>query len=121
MSSTEPLRPRRGEVWIVKLDPTQGAEIQKRRPAVIVSSDAVGKLPIKLVAPITDWKPAFANNLWLVQIEPDSNNGLSKVSAVDVLQLRGVDTGRLVKRIGSVSAAVMQEIAAVVAAIVEYQ
>jgi len=91
LSSTEPVRPRRGEIWIVNLDPTQGAEIQKQRPAVVVSSDGVGKLPLKLIAPITNWKPAFASSHWHVRLEPDSTNGLSKVSAVDTLQLRGVD------------------------------
>lgn len=121
MSSTEPVRPKRGEVWITNLDPTQGAEIKKRRPVVVVSSDAVGKLPIKLIAPITDWKPAFANSYWHVRLEPDNTNGLSKVSAVDALQLRGVDEGRLTKRIGVLPAATMQEIAAAVAAVIEYQ
>jgi mRNA interferase MazF len=36
----------------VNLDPTIGAEIKKTRPAVVISSDAVGKLPIKLIVPI---------------------------------------------------------------------
>ena len=96
MSSTEPVRPRRGEIWIANLDPTQGAEIKKRRPVIIVSSDGVGRLPIKMVAPITDWKPAFANSFWHIHLVPDGNNGLSKESAVDALQLRGIDTGRLI-------------------------
>lgn len=48
--------PKRGEIWRVSFDPTIGAEITKARPAVVISSDAVGRLPIKLVAPITDWK-----------------------------------------------------------------
>lgn len=48
--------PKRGEVWRVNFDPTIGTEIKKTRPAVVISSDAVGKLPIKLVAPIIDWK-----------------------------------------------------------------
>ncbi len=121
MLSTEPDRPRRGEIWIVNLDPTQGAEIRKSRPAVIISSDGVGRLPIKLIAPITDWKPGYANSFWHIHLVPDSNNGLSKESAVDALQLRGVDTGRLTKRIGVLPAAAMQEIAAAVAAIIEYQ
>jgi mRNA interferase MazF len=43
------------------------------------------------------------------------------VSAVDALQLRGVDTQRLVKKLGRLSAVTMDEIAAVIAAIVEYQ
>ena len=32
-------RPRRGEVWMVSLDPTKGHEIKKTRPAVVVTND----------------------------------------------------------------------------------
>ena len=35
---------RRGEIWLINLDPTIGAEIKKTRPAVIVNDDAVGIL-----------------------------------------------------------------------------
>ena len=54
---TNPNIPRRGEIWLVNFDPTVGAEIKKIRPAIVISSDSVGKLPIKLIAPVTDWKP----------------------------------------------------------------
>jgi mRNA interferase MazF len=113
--------PKRGEIWVVSFDPTIGAEIRKSRPAVVVSSDAVGRLPIKLIAPITDWKPSFGHDFWHVQIHPDQVNGLTKVSAVDTLQLRGVDVQRCVRNLGRVSAVVMQEIAAAIAAVIEYQ
>jgi mRNA interferase MazF len=39
---------KRGEVWLVNLDPTIGSEIKKTRPAVIISSDLMGILPVKL-------------------------------------------------------------------------
>jgi mRNA interferase MazF len=45
--TTSQTLPKRGEVWLVNLDPTVGAEIRKTRPAVVVSSDAVGILPVK--------------------------------------------------------------------------
>jgi mRNA interferase MazF len=112
--------PLRGEIWIVNFDPTVGREIQKTRPAVVVSSNAAGKLPIKLIAPITDWKSYFAQNFWHVKIEPDSTNGLSKVSAVDTLQLRGMDTQRFIQKIGIVSDTTMTEIALAIAAVIEY-
>jgi mRNA interferase MazF len=57
---------KRAEVWLVNFDPAIGTEIRKTRPALVVSSDGVGRLPIKLVAPITDWKAAFAPNIWHV-------------------------------------------------------
>ena len=120
MSSPEAFTPRRGEIWLVNFDPTIGTEIRKTRPAVVVSSDAVGRLPIKLVAPVTDWKDYFAPNIWHVRIDPDPSNGLIKVSAVDTLQLRGIDHRRFVRKLGQVSATRMEEIVLAIAAIVEY-
>ena len=38
--------PLRGEVWNVRFDPSVGAEIKKIRPAVVLSEDAIGKLPL---------------------------------------------------------------------------
>jgi len=92
----------RGEIWKVNRDPTIGAEIRKIRPVVVVSSDAVGVLPIKLVAPITEWKDYLSQNVWHVKVVPDSANGLTKISAIDTLQLRGVDAQRFVEKLGSV-------------------
>ena len=85
--NTNPGSPKRGEIWVVNFDPTIGAEIRKSRPAVVISSDAVGRLPIKLIAPITDWKRSFGANLWHLQIRPNQANGLTKISAVDTLQI----------------------------------
>ena len=113
--------PKRGEIWRVDFEPTVGSEIRKTRPAIVISSDSVGKLPIKLVAPITAWKDAFATNLWHVRIEPDADNGLSKTSAVDTLQLRGADTARFVSYLGAVPPEVLDEISAAIAAVIEFE
>jgi mRNA interferase MazF len=118
---SEIISPKRGEVWLVNFDPTRGAEIKKVRPAVVVSSDAIGRLPIKLIAPVTDWKQYFATNIWHVRINPDSSNGLSKASAVDALQLRGVDTQRFIRKLGQLTSTTMEEIAIAITAVIEYQ
>jgi mRNA interferase MazF len=110
----------RGEIWQVNLEPTVGAEIRKTRPVVVVSSDAIGVLPIRLVAPITEWKDYFICNVWHVKLEPDATNGLMKISAVDTLQLRGVDTQRFIKKLGEVSTSVIKLIVTAIAAVVEY-
>lgn len=112
---TSSFTPQRGEVWLVNFDPTLGTEIQKIRPAVVISSNDVGALPIKLVAPITDWKDRYFRNLWHVRIDPTTDNGLSKSSSVDTLQLRGVDTQRFIKKLGVLSP---DEIASITIAIV---
>lgn len=118
MSSTSP--PRRGEVWLVNFDPTVGDEIRKNRPAVVLNSDSIGRLSIKLVAPFTEWKNHLYRNLWHVRVDPDSTNGLSKVSAVDVLQLRGVDLQRFTRKLGAVSDSTLEEIVLKVGAVIEY-
>jgi mRNA interferase MazF len=118
--STSPPAPKRGEIWLVSFDPTIGAEIKKTRPAVVISSDAVGRLPVKLVAPLTDWKDYYAANIWHVRLDPDATNGLSKVSAVDTLQLRGMDRQRFIRKLGNTTPMQLEEIVLAVAAVIEY-
>ena len=91
---------KRGEIWLVNLDPTIGSEIKKTRPAVIISSDLVGILPLKIIVPFTNWKDRYETASWMVRIDPDGNNGLSKSSASDGLQVHSVSQQRLIKRLG---------------------
>ncbi len=111
--------PKRGEIWTVDFNPTKGTEIQKQRPAIVISSDAVGKLPLKIVAPLTGWKDAMSGNIWHVKLKASSENGLTKESSVDVLQVRSVDTSRFIAKIGIIRAPQMEEIIHALAAIVE--
>ncbi len=115
-------QPKRGEIWMVDFDPSKGSEIEKARNALVISSDSVGVLPLKLVAPITTWNESFKGKLWLVEIAPDANNGLKGLSAVDTLQIRSADVKRrFLHRIGRVSADKMEEITAAIAIVLEYQ
>ncbi len=93
----------RGEIWLVNLDPTIGSEIRKTRPAMIVSSDLVGILPLKVIVPFTEWQDRYAQAPWMVKINPDEQNHLTKDSAADALQIRSVSQQRLVQKIGALS------------------
>jgi mRNA interferase MazF len=101
---------KQGEIWLINLDPTVGAEIKKTRPAIIVNDNALGKLPLKIIVPITDWKDRYEIAPWMTRIEHNSINGLSKVSAADSFQIRSVSQERFVKQIGIVSEAIMDNI-----------
>ena len=120
MSSTSLQKPARGDIWLVTFDPTVGSEMRKTRPAVVVSSDAMGGLPVKLVAPLTDWKTHYAANLWHVKVNPDPRNGLTKPSAVDTLQIRGMDRQRFIHKLGKISSSSLEEIVLSIAAVIEY-
>jgi mRNA interferase MazF len=101
---------KRGEIWLINLDPTIGAEIKKTRPAVIVSSDAVGTLPLKVIVPLTDWKDRYAVASWMVKVELDTHNGLEKSSAADTFQVRSVSVERFVRKQGRLAEALMSQI-----------
>ncbi len=98
------------EIWTINLSPTLGAEIQKTRPAVIINDNSVGKLPLKIIVPLTDWKNRYNNAPWMIKIEPNNQNNLLKISAIDCFQIRCVSEDRFVKKIGVVDEEISNEI-----------
>ena len=88
--------PRRDEVWLVTLNPTQGAEIQKTRPCLVVSPDEMNQyLRTVIVAPMTSVVRAYPTRV------PVNFQGKRGEVALD--QLRSVDRQRLVRKLGTVS------------------
>jgi mRNA interferase MazF len=88
---------KRGEIWLVNLDPTVGAEIKKTRPCVIVSPPELNQyLRTVMVAPMTS--KGFAAPFRV----PVTHAGTKGLIVLD--QLRSVDKQRLVKKSGQVSA-----------------
>jgi mRNA interferase MazF len=91
---------KRGEIWLVRLDPTEGREIRKTRPCLIVSPpDIHHHLPLVIAAPLTTGSgPApyriptrFAGKEGLILLE----------------QIRVLDRRRLVRRLGAVGKATL--------------
>lgn len=97
--------PLEGEVWEIDLEPTVGDEIQKPRPCVVVNGAGIQNLGLRVIVPVTGWKPeTMARRPWFVEISPDTNNGLKKPSAAASHHVRSVSTQRFKKRLGRVSA-----------------
>lgn len=101
---------KQSEIWLIDLDPTKGAEIQKKRPAIIVNDDRLGKLPLKIVVPITDWKDHYELAPWMVKLEASVINGLSKNSSADCFQIRSVSQDRFINKLGTIDSATLNEI-----------
>jgi mRNA interferase MazF len=88
---------KRGEIWLVNLDPTLGSEIKKTRPCVIVSPPELNQhLRTVMMAPMTS--KGFAAPFRV----PVTHAGTKGLIVLD--QLRSVDKLRLVKKTGQVSA-----------------
>jgi mRNA interferase MazF len=92
-----------GEIWLVNLAPTLGAEMNKTRPALIINDNELGRLPLKVIVPITGWKEHYSIAPWMIKIEPNPKNGLSKTSSIDCFQIRSVSQQRLVEKIGEIT------------------
>lgn len=108
-------RPNRSEIWAIRFDPSVGAEIRKIRPAVIVNVDAIVRLRLRIVVPITDWKAQHAAFPWFVALPASASNVLTKDSGADAFQVKSISEARFVQRIGMVTADQMEEIASAVA------
>jgi len=93
---------KQGEIWQINLDPTVGAEIQKIRPSIIVSDDSIGKLPLKIIVPLSDWKDHYSKVPWMVRVSPDQTNQLIKISVADCFQVRSISEERFIRKVGEV-------------------
>ena len=112
--------PKRGEIWLVDLNPTRGQEIQKTRPAVVISADFLGQIGLRIAIPVTSWQAKFENRPFMVKIIATSKTGLRQASAGNVLQVRSLSTERFVKRLGAVSPEILSELLAGLAICTDY-
>ena len=102
-------RPRRGEIWIVELDPTRGHEMQKTRYCLVIQSDVLNKkLPTFVIAPITskvrtEWFP-----IGIVLKKGESE--LSKESQIMLNQIKAADITRFKRKVGKLNESTMVQI-----------
>ena len=106
-----------GEVWLVNFEPQVGQEIKKTRPSIIVNSDALGVLPLKVVVPLTDGLKQ--QQTWMVKLSANQNNGLSKTSFADFFQIKSLSEKRFVKKIGVLTEAEMADVKVCLAKVLE--
>lgn len=90
------INPKRGEVWLVNFDPQVGAEIQKARPALVISANEHTRMPVRIIVPFTDWKEAYAHHYTKVYFASNSRNGLTKESAADAFQIKCAAVARFI-------------------------
>jgi mRNA interferase MazF len=92
-------RPRRGDVFWVKLDPAHGTEIRKIRPAVIISNDSCNRYGSRvIVLPITSNVSSLFPGEAMIEIQGRPARALGD-------QMRSLDKSRLGARIGTLSPA----------------
>lgn len=99
--------PRRGDVYLVNLDPTVGTEIKKTRPAVIIQNDFGNEHSmLTIVAPLTSTTTLSPVRVLVKAPE----GGLKNDSSVLLNQIRAVDKRRLVRYMGMLKPQTMRRV-----------
>ena len=85
---------KRGDIWLVNLDPTVGSEIQKTRPCLVVSPDEINhNVQTVIVAPMTTRRRSYPTRV--------ACRFKGKDGQIALDQIRAVDRSRLIKKLGS--------------------
>ncbi|MBS3168737.1 type II toxin-antitoxin system PemK/MazF family toxin [Candidatus Woesearchaeota archaeon] len=100
---------KRGEIWLVNLDPTIGHEINKSRPGLIIQNDIGNSYSsITIIAPITSQN---LDKIYPIEVLLTiENSRLNKNSKVLLNQIRAIDKLRLIKRIGKINLETMRSV-----------
>ncbi|MEK6748283.1 MAG: type II toxin-antitoxin system PemK/MazF family toxin [Pseudomonadota bacterium] len=93
---------KRFQVWLVQLNPTQGKEINKTRPCIVISPDEMAALSTVLVAPMTTKGFDLPCRVKCIF---DEKNGLILLD-----QIRAVDKQRLIKKLGVIDESIQIEL-----------
>src|SRR5690242_11501923 len=101
-------RPRRGEIWLVNLDPARGREQAGKRPALVISVDGFnfGPAGLAVVIPITSKDKHVPLH---VRVDPPEA-GLRETSFIKTDDVRSVSHERLIRRWGRVSSATITRV-----------
>lgn len=111
----------RGDIWLVSFDPQVGDEIQKIRPAVVMSQSNTSRYELHIVVPITTWKPIYENDFWMIELLPTIDNSLKNHSAANAFQVKCLSSKRFINRIGRVSSDELYDIAGAIALCVGFR
>ncbi len=98
---------KRGDFWIVNLEPGYGKEMRKKRPGLIISGDSFNNIAhYVIVIPTTSIVPSILSEEMVDLGKPKS---FDKKSVLLPLYIRNIDKERLVKKIGKISPKKLRE------------
>ena len=100
---------KRGEIFLVDLEPIKGSEQGRVRPSLIIQNDTSNEYsPTTIIAPITSkiYSKEFPTN---VQISSE-DSGLDRESTILLNQIRVIDKSRIIKKLGAIKSTMIEEV-----------
>ena len=99
---------KRGDVVVANLDPTIGVEIRKSRPVIVLSNDSINQFSqLIVVVPLTKNTAHLSPSHALI---PKGVARLTFTSKAVTEQVKAVDKRRVVKRLGSLTPALIAQV-----------
>lgn len=99
---------KRGEIFLINLEPIKGSEQGRIRPCLIIQNDTSNEYsPTTIIAPITSkiYSKEFPTN---VQVS-EQDSGLDRESTILLNQIRTIDKSRIIKKLGVLNSVIMGE------------
>jgi mRNA interferase MazF len=104
---------RRGDVWLVDLEPVAGTEANKVRPVIVVSNDAANKRATERGRGVVTVVPVTSNVARVLPFQtllPHGTTGLRQSSKALAEQVRSLDVVRFTTRLGRLPAEVLSDL-----------
>jgi mRNA interferase MazF len=99
------------EIYLANLNPKKGHEVGKTRPVVVIHSQLIeGLLSTSIICPITTQLSSATLLRVNVSLQDASTTGLSEPSDVIVDQIRSIDNQRLIKKLGELPVAQVEQL-----------
>jgi len=99
------------EIYLANLNPKKGHEVGKTRPVVVIHSQLIeGLLSTSIICPITTQLSSATLLRVNVSLQDASTTGLSEPSDLIVDQIRSIDNQRLIKKLGELPTAQIEQL-----------
>lgn len=100
---------KRGDIFLVNLEPIKGSEQRGIRPCLIIQNDKGNKYsPLTIIAPLTskEFTKEFPTNVFLSK----KDSKLDKDSTILLNQIKTIDKSRIIKKVSSLSLFLMNQV-----------
>jgi len=109
---------KQGDIYLARLEPTEGAEQSGTRPVVIISGNTMNRyFELVIVCPLSS---RIKNYAGCVQLKKNMLNGLEVDSEIITFQIRTIAKARLTKRLGKISGDEFTELLNGLAGVIRY-
>jgi mRNA interferase MazF len=99
------------EIYLANLNPKKGHEVGKTRPVVVIHSQLIeGLLSTSIICPITTQLSVATLLRVHIPFQDATTTGLTEPSDVIVDQIRSIDNQRLIKKLGELPPAQIEQL-----------